>query len=71
MDFHIICGKDDLDCYENSLKLSHMLDKRGMVNHLMLIEGLGHAYPDDFDVQLERILATYESRCAWISRPKR
>lgn len=59
VDFHIICGKDDPDCFQHSKEISRMLDKRGLVNHLMFIEGLGHDYPDDFDVQLEKILEIY------------
>lgn len=53
---YIVCGDRDEECYECTIQLVEMLKEKEVEHELIIIKGLKHQYPDDFDLVLESAL---------------
>lgn len=52
----LICGSEDEDCLEHSETLADILEEEGIDYTYHLIEGLDHAFPEDFETYLTAFL---------------
>jgi len=52
----IISGEKDAFAFNEQKKMSLLLDKAGINCELIIIPGMGHTFPRDFDVTLKEAL---------------
>ncbi|MDF2592296.1 MAG: phospholipase/Carboxylesterase family protein [Clostridia bacterium] len=53
---YIVCGDRDEECYECTMQLVETLKEKEIEYEFIIIKGLKHQYPDDFDTVLESAL---------------
>lgn len=46
---YVICGNDDEDCYESTIRLVTLLDEKNVDHVFIEVDGLDHDYPDNFE----------------------
>ena len=53
---YIVCGDRDEECFECTMELVEMLKEKEVEYELIIVKGLRHQYPDNFDSVLESAL---------------
>lgn len=54
--FSIICGTNDTDCLPHTKRLQHLFNQNHINASIELIDGLDHAFPDNFNEIVQRFL---------------
>lgn len=60
IEFYLVCGEADDDCFESTDDFAKLLDKYNVPYEFVIVEGMDHTYPEPFDDMLRHAMSYFD-----------
>jgi len=60
IEFYLVCGEADDDCFESTDDFAELLDKYNVPYEFVIVEGMDHTYPEPFDDMLTHAMSYFD-----------